>query len=180
MFDPLSKAGALIRRLQQVSIRVFAEETAPFDLTTVQFGALQVIVDHPGIDQVSLSQATDTDRTSIMRILDRLQMRGLVLKRPNSEDRRSNCLYATVDGMHLVAAMSPLADLSQEKLLAPLSAAERESFMQMLTHLVLSHEDGQDGSRQDRDETQSRPLPESNRHRTETLATHRESSGISP
>jgi len=139
MFDPFTKAGALIRRLQQISLRVFSEATAPFDLSTVQFGALQVIGDRPGIDQASLGQASDTDRTTVIRVVDRLQQRGLIRREPCPHDRRLNRLYVTSAGTQLIAGMAPLADSSQVRLLDPLSPDEREAFMRMLTKLVLAH-----------------------------------------
>lgn len=139
MFDPFTKAGALIRRLQQISLRVFSEATAPFDLSTVQFGALEVIGDHPGIDQATLGQASDIDRTTVIRVVDRLEQRGLIRREPCPNDRRINQLYVTPAGIQLIADMAPLANNSQVHLLEPLSPDEREAFMRMLTKLVLAH-----------------------------------------
>ena len=46
-----SRAGHLIRRLNQISVAIFLEETTVVGLTTVQYAALNIIERKPGIDQ---------------------------------------------------------------------------------------------------------------------------------
>jgi len=46
--------GHYIRRLQQIAVGVFMEETQAFGLTPVQFAALQAVSVHPGIDRARL------------------------------------------------------------------------------------------------------------------------------
>jgi len=139
MFDPFSKVGALTRRLHQISLRVFSEEVHPYGLTTVQFGALQAIADHSGIDQVSLGVASDIDRTTVMRVLNRLEKHGLVRRKPCPQDKRINRVYITAVGKRMISDIEPLADASQQRLLEPLAPDERAAFMNMLTKLVLAH-----------------------------------------
>jgi len=139
MFDPFSKVGALTRRLHQISLRVFSEEVCPHKLTTVQFGALQAIADHAGIDQVSLGVASDIDRTTVMRVLSRLEEHGLVRRKPCPQDKRINRVYITPAGKQTILTMEPLAEASQQRLLEPLAPDERTAFMNMLTKLVLAH-----------------------------------------
>ena len=49
--------GHLIRRLNQISVSVFAARVAEegFDLTPVQFAALMILSENPGIDQATLA-----------------------------------------------------------------------------------------------------------------------------
>ena len=139
MHDPYSKPSALIRRLQQISARIFMEETAAFNMTSVQFGALNVIADRPGIDQISLSWATDVDHSSIMRVIDRLQASELVRKETSPEDRRKNRLYITEQGKRLIDEATAPAESSQDRLMAPLTVDESAEFMRLMTKLVHSH-----------------------------------------
>ncbi len=139
MFDPFDKPGFLIRRLQQISVRIFAEATAAFDISTVQYGALQVIEHQPGIDQISLSQATDTDRTTIVRVVDRLSAAGLISKESNPDDRRSNRLRITAAGARLLREVYEHAEASQRRLLAPLAPDDRADFLRHLWLLVTTH-----------------------------------------
>ncbi|SDR61534.1 transcriptional regulator, MarR family [Paraburkholderia tuberum] len=139
MFNPFTKPGALIRRLQQVAVRLFAEETSCYNMTSIQFGALQVIADRPGIDQISLCQATDIDRTSIMRVLERLKSEDLITKEASTEDRRVSSISITEAGRERIDSLIERAEASQVRLLAPLTSDERQEFMRIMIKLVLAH-----------------------------------------
>ncbi len=139
LHDPFSKPGFLIRRLQQLSVRIFLEETSAFDITPVQYGALEVISERPGIDQITLSQATDVDRTTIVRILDRLQAMGLMRKEPSQTDRRANLLFITPKGEELLDAAYAATEASQARLMSPLSQKEQAQFLALAAKLVLVH-----------------------------------------
>ncbi|MEZ5701810.1 MAG: MarR family winged helix-turn-helix transcriptional regulator [Burkholderiaceae bacterium] len=60
-------AGHLIRRLQQQSTQVFQSrmQAAGFDLTSVQFAALDAIAQQPEIGQATLSAIIGFDRATI-------------------------------------------------------------------------------------------------------------------
>jgi DNA-binding MarR family transcriptional regulator len=144
MYFPLSTPGALIRRLHQISACVVASKADAFGLTTVQFGAPQVISDRPGIGQASLTEAADIDRTTAVRVIDRLAESGLIRRTVCADDRSVRRLRITGADTQLIVAMELSAEVSQTLLLRPLSAAERKQLLDMLRRLVASH------ARQDR------------------------------
>lgn len=139
MFNPLSKPGLLVRRLHQISVRLFESFTVDLAMSPVQYGVLQAVVDNPGIDQASLTQIADVDRTSGVRLVDRLEDLGLVRRKVCSDDRRVRRLYATPLAEPLIRKADAGAEASQRALLSPLNAAEREEFMRMLRVLVSVH-----------------------------------------
>jgi len=124
-------AGHLIRRLHQQSTQVFQTRTqaAGFDLTSVQFAALDGIAQQPGIDQASLAATIGFDRATIGGVIDRLELKGLVQREVSAQDRRARQLYLTPAGEQLRAASRPVVEALQAEILAPLSAAEREAFL---------------------------------------------------
>ena len=139
MFNPLSKPGLLIRRLHQISVRLFESSTPDLAMSGVQFGVLEVIVDNPGIDQASLTQTADVDRTTGVRLVDRLVDLGLVRREVCADDRRVRRLHATALAEPLINKTREGAEASQRELLSPLNAAERREFMRMLRVLVSVH-----------------------------------------
>lgn len=139
MFDPLSKPGSLVRRLHQVSVRLFESHTTGLCLSAVQFGALQVVAGNSGIDQASLTVAADVDRTTAVRVVDRLVELGLVTREVCDQDRRVRRIHITKAGLKHITATTCAADLSQAALLAPLDPEEQKEFMRLLRHLVVSH-----------------------------------------
>lgn len=131
--------GHLIRRLQQIAVGLFMEETAAHDLTPVQFAALATIARQPGEDQRTLARTIGFDTSTIGGVIDRLERRGLVQRNPAPEDRRVRRLTLTADGAALLQQVMPGMQRAQKRMLAPLPAAERAEFMRMLALLVTAN-----------------------------------------
>jgi DNA-binding MarR family transcriptional regulator len=129
--DRIEMAGHLIRRLHQQSTQVFLAQTqaAGFDLTSVQFAALDAIAGQPGIDQASLAATIGFDRATIGGVLDRLEAKGLVRRNVSPDDRRARVLHLTREGQKLLAAVRPVVETLQEDILSSLTRAERKAFL---------------------------------------------------
>jgi MarR family transcriptional regulator, temperature-dependent positive regulator of motility len=129
--DRIDMAGHLIRRLQQQSTQVFQATTqaAGFDLTSVQFAALDEIGQCPGIDQAGLAATISFDRATIGGVVDRLEHKGLVRREVGTQDRRARLLHLTAAGERLLAAVRPVVEALQADILAPLSPKERAAFL---------------------------------------------------
>jgi MarR family transcriptional regulator, temperature-dependent positive regulator of motility len=126
-------AGHLIRRLHQQSTQVFQSRTQAegFELTSVQFAALDVIAEQPGIDQASLAAAISFDRATIGGVVDRLESKGLVRREVSIEDRRARQLSLSPEGKKLLRAVRPLVESLQTDILTLLSARERADFVSL-------------------------------------------------
>lgn len=131
-----TRPGHLIRRLNQISQGLFQEEAGALGLTSVQFAALSMIRDVPGIDQARLSSLIAFDKTTVVKVLDRLEMRGLVTRERSEADRRSNELHITDEGAKLLRQVQPLLDRSERRIVAPLNTSEQRKFLELLSRLV--------------------------------------------
>jgi DNA-binding MarR family transcriptional regulator len=137
--DPLvldTLPGHQIRRLQQIAVGLFMEETAEFDLTPVQFAALAAVQRQPGIDQRTLARTIGFDTSTIGGVVDRLERRALMQRNASPDDRRVRRLTVTSAGQALLAAIVPRMLHAQQRILEPLPPADRPRFMQMLDVLV--------------------------------------------
>lgn len=128
--------GHYIRRLQQIAVGVFMEETQAFGLTPVQFAALQAVSVHPGIDQSTLAAGIGFDTSTIGGVIDRLAQRGWVVRQVSTADRRARQLFATAEGAQLLQDVQQAVLHTQERVLSPLTQAEQKEFMRMLKRLV--------------------------------------------
>lgn len=128
--------GHHIRRLQQIAVALFLQETEPLGLTPVQYAALQGVADAPGVDQRTLARTIGLDTSTTGGVVDRLEARGLLQRNANPEDRRVRLLTLTEDGRALLEAAIPAMLRAQKRILEPLPAAERKLFMKMLRALV--------------------------------------------
>jgi len=136
--DRIEMAGHLIRRLHQQSTQIFQAQVqaAGFDLTSVQFAALDAIARQPDIDQASLAATISFDRATIGGVIDRLETKGLVQRAVSAQDRRARQLTLTAAGEQVLAALRPVVEALQAQILAPLSRAERAAFL-ALAHKAL-------------------------------------------
>lgn len=124
-------AGHLIRRLHQISTQVFMARAreAGFDLTPVQFAAMDAIRVNPDIDQAGVAALIAYDRATIGGVIDRLATKGYVARTVSARDRRAREVRLTEDGEALFTALLPVVRDLQGDILARLSAEERATFM---------------------------------------------------
>lgn len=131
-----SRAGHLIRRLNQISVALFLEEAGSHDLTPRQYAALKMINEVPGIDQMTLSNMIAMDKTTMVKVIDRLVEKGLITRTRAPHDRRLNLLHVTPATRATLDQIEQELDRSEARILAPLSKSEQRLFMEMLTKLV--------------------------------------------
>jgi DNA-binding MarR family transcriptional regulator len=128
--------GHYIRRLQQIAVGVFMDETQAFGLTPVQFAALNAVMAQPDMDQRTLAAGIGFDASTIGGVVDRLEARGWVARQVSPEDRRARLLRVTPQGQQLLADVSQAVLKTQDRILRPLPQAQRQEFLRMLKVLV--------------------------------------------
>lgn len=129
----LDMAGHLIRRLHQQSTQVFAQRTqaAGFDLTAVQFAALEAIHAHPATDQARVAELIAYDRATIGGVIERLEQKGWVRRVVSERDRRAREISLTAEGKRVRTQLLPIVRELQDEMLQPLSRAERAAFLKL-------------------------------------------------
>jgi DNA-binding MarR family transcriptional regulator len=135
----LDMAGHLIRRLHQQSTQVFVQRTqaAGFDLTPIQYAALEAIYENPGIDQARVAEMIGYDRATIGGVIERLEKKGWLRRLVSEQDRRARELSLTPKGNKIRAALEPIVEDLQKDILQPLSEADRKSFIHLARQVVL-------------------------------------------
>ncbi|MBP0494570.1 MarR family winged helix-turn-helix transcriptional regulator [Pararoseomonas indoligenes] len=131
--------GHLIRRAHQISGALFAEEVGEHDLTSVQFSALFAIRAYPGVDATRLSALIAFDRSTLGGVLERLEAKDWIVREPAPADRRAKRLRLTPAGADLLQEVEGPVRRVQEKLLAPLSPADRATFLRLAAQLADLH-----------------------------------------
>lgn len=134
-----SLPGHQIRRLQQIAVAIFLQDTEAHGVTPVQFGVLQALHNQPGVDQRTLARNVGLDASTIGGVVDRLEARGWVQRALSAADRRVRLLTLTDAGRTTLGAVVPAMAQAQARMLAPLSAAEQAEFMRMLNVLVAAN-----------------------------------------
>ena len=131
-----TKPGYLFRRMQQIAVAIFVEECRAYDLTPVQYAALVAIRTHPGIDATRLSAVIAFDRSTLGSVIERLETKQYIERKPAREDKRVKLLHLTKKGSALLRNIVPLVDRAQARMLQPLKQADRKTLLALLTQLV--------------------------------------------
>ncbi len=127
--------GYSLRRAQLRAFQDFAATMAPFDISPGQLGVLLLIDANPGMNQSALARAMGLDRSTIVAVIDRLEGRGLISRRPVPEDRRSYALVLTDTGRLFIQDIEPHLKDHEDRLAAGLSTTERRTLNDLLRRI---------------------------------------------
>lgn len=131
-----NQPGYYIRRLHQISVAIFLQQTEAFGITPVQFAALQTVGNSPQIDQRTLARTVGLDTSTIAGVIDRLESRGLLVRGASADDRRVRQLTLTDAARQLLAEVAPAMLKAQQLILEPLVQEEQVEFIRLLRQLV--------------------------------------------
>jgi DNA-binding MarR family transcriptional regulator len=91
--------------------------------------------------QRDLADATAQHPAAISRLVDELEVAGLIRRRRGRQDRRQIIVAITARGRVRVQEMSPVAVSGIEEVLAPLSAARQRRLAALLTEVLDAYAD---------------------------------------
>ena len=126
----------LARRFNQICIGVTAEILLKADLTPLSFGVMAAVLEAPGSGQRQLANQLGIDVVSFGQMIDLLEQKQLVKRALDPADRRARRLYVTKRGSELRRRLRPALLAAQERLLSPLSKAERATLLDMLVRVI--------------------------------------------
>jgi DNA-binding MarR family transcriptional regulator len=129
--------GYLIRRAQQAHVAAWQQEVSS-EVTSVQFGVLNVLAGTPGASQQELCLRLDLDRSTIADIVARLERRGLIERIRDAYDRRRNMLHLTSEGRSELEALLPRVARVDEVLTGDLDPDERAALRLLLGKVLAS------------------------------------------
>jgi DNA-binding MarR family transcriptional regulator len=131
---------ALARRFMQICMGVAAETLQEVGLVPLEYGVVAYLGDEPGLDQSALAQRLGTDRNTTSVLVDKLEAKGLIIRRVNGADRRARLLTLTARGEALHEKVRPSMRASQRRILSALAPAERDVFLNQLIRVIKANE----------------------------------------
>ena len=108
---------------------------AEFELSPAQCHVLHLIEPGRPIAMGELAATLACDKSNVTGLVDRLESRGLVRRKPSSEDRRLKVLDLTPAGVRLRAIVLERMGKPPESL-ARLSPEEQQALVKILKHLL--------------------------------------------
>jgi DNA-binding MarR family transcriptional regulator len=101
-------------------------------LTRSQWQVLGLLYHRPGITQTELAEMLEVERATAGRMVDRLEQKRWVVRRPDPGDRRAHRLHLTAEAEGVQAGMGAIAAEMLEDAMASLHEGEREALAEML------------------------------------------------
>lgn len=127
--------GYNLRRAQDRMFLDFSAAMAPWRITPGQMGVLVIVQANAGMNQQRLAEALEVDRSTMSAVLDGLEGRGLIARKPSPRDRRSHALEITAKGRKVLDELMPAHRAHEARIAERLSAGERRHLIDLLKKL---------------------------------------------
>src|SRR5688572_29744511 len=120
----------------RVSRAIAARYAETFDLTIPEWRIIAVLGRRPGLTAKEVAEATEMDKVAVSRAVAKLVAARRIAVRADAEDARRQILSLTSQGESVHARIAPIALESEQRLLAPLTAREREQLDALIKRLL--------------------------------------------
>lgn len=131
----------MIRRMHQIAVSVFIEETGKLRVTNRQYGIMLVLSHRPGIDQISIANSLGLDRSTTGMVINKLVKDGLVSRAVDADDRRRHNLQLTASGTRLLSQLAQPAERSRQRLFSVFTSRERKVFLRLVDKFIQAFND---------------------------------------
>lgn len=129
----------LLHRAGQCTAEAFASRLDHLDVTPRQFAVLVAVSSRESATQISITEDTGIDRSTMVDVVRRLMKRGLMQRRRSRSDARFYVVRLTPAGHDLLRDAVPEAVEVEAAILANLSARDRELLLQSLSSITFEH-----------------------------------------
>jgi DNA-binding MarR family transcriptional regulator len=127
-----SLLGYNARRAALAVIDVFLERMAPYQLKPVDFSVMSVVTHNPGITSRQLCTTLGILPPNLVGMVNALEQRELVARKPHPRDGRAMGLHLTPAGQKLMRDAEKTAAALEAEVAARLSAAELQTLIKLL------------------------------------------------
>lgn len=127
-----SLLGYNARRAALAAIDIFLARMAPFQLKPVDFSVLSLVAHNPGITSRQLCAALGILPPNLVGMVNTLEKRDLILRRPHPTDGRAMGLHLTAAGQKLMRDAEKTAAAAEAEVAARLSPAEQRTLLALL------------------------------------------------
>ncbi len=139
--DPVDEASGgcvtfLVRHAWLSMRSVVAAALAEYELSVQQYGTLLILAAGPGRTIADIGRKVGTARQSANEMITGMERAGLIERRPNPTDRRSQLIYLTAAGKDRLAAATPAVQAVERELEADFTAADRAAARAWLGRMV--------------------------------------------
>ncbi len=124
---------ALLRTADLVR-RTVGRTLEPFDITVQQYNVLRILrgAGEQGLPTLEIAERMIEQAPGVTRLLDRLEVKGLVRRQRCAQDRRQVLCWLTPAGLGLVERLDEPVDSADAEAVAMLTPEEQDRLLRML------------------------------------------------
>jgi DNA-binding MarR family transcriptional regulator len=130
------RLGYLLKHTQALMHQLYVEALTPHGVDARELGVLMMLAGHEPASQQDAAKRLGVDRTTMVAMLDVLESKGLVSRRPDDRDRRRNVVELSAHGQEVLLAAAAAGEDAERALLAPLDPRMAELFRDALQVIV--------------------------------------------
>jgi DNA-binding MarR family transcriptional regulator len=115
---------------------------APFGISGRECAVLIAIDERVPLSQQEVARRMGVDRTTMVTLIDDLESKGLVQRRPDPDDRRKNVVLLTEAGRTTLRGAAAATEQAERRFLASLTGDESAAFTEALRTVAFPDSDG--------------------------------------
>jgi DNA-binding MarR family transcriptional regulator len=132
-----SRLGYLFKHARERLSELTTAALAPFGIHGRELAVLLVLAAGEPASQQEAAARLGIDRTTMVALLDVLEDKGLVARRPDAHDRRRNVVELTERGTATLRDATAASDAAERRFLAPLAPEAAEVLRESLRLLIM-------------------------------------------
>ena len=149
----------LLAQLGADASAAFESALLPLGLTMSEAGLMRLVGLNPGISQKKASEHLGVGPSRVVSVLDRLEHRGHLERRPSKIDRRSHELHLTPEGEKVLAELRPIAKAHEAAFTQGLDESELDQLAASLDAIATTRGLSRDVHANTRASTDNSPKP---------------------
>jgi DNA-binding MarR family transcriptional regulator len=134
--EPKDVLGYLLKHATTRLMARTDAELAPLGIDSKEFGTLRVLSRLEAASQLQVAQRLGIDRTTMVALLDVLERKGIVARRPDPADRRRNIVELTEQGEQTFAAAEVAHRKAEAEFLAAITPGAADDLRRTLRTLL--------------------------------------------
>ena len=130
-----SNIGFLVHDVARLMRTMYDRRMAPLGLTRSQWWVLNHLYFHEGISQTELASMLDIEKATLGRLLDRMEAKAWIERRPDEKDKRTKRVFLTESAQPTLQVMRDLAAVTRDEAVRTLSHGERDVLTDILKRM---------------------------------------------
>ncbi len=135
-FGPLpGYVGYQLRQAQAAVFRDFAQIMRDIGLTPGEFSLLTLVSANPGINQTTLAQVYQLDKSTLSHSVTKLENRSLINRERSQADKRQYTLRLTETGRDVLSQVTKMVEMQEDVIASVLNDGERQWLLDVLVRI---------------------------------------------